>query len=1008
MTLGNYGGGTPTFPLLPGSTAIDAGDDTVCAADPVNGQDQRGVARPQGAHCDIGAFESRGFTLTKAGGDNQSTPISTTFTLPLSVTLSETGGNALSGASITFAAPNSGASLANPTTTVLTTNAAGSAARTATANGLTGSYTVTASAPGAVSATFALTNLKGTSNTSVTSSPNPSTFGQAVTFTVTVTSTAGTPTGNITFTLDTTNITQPLVNGVATYVTNTLALGTHAAIAAYGGDANYTESTSSVYPHTVNKFSTTTNVTSAPNPSVSGHPVMITATVTSASGTPTGNITFTIGTANIVQPLVNGLATYVTNTLGLGATPITATYGGDADYNGSVSNNYTHFVDPTLIVTTDADSGPRSLRQAISDALPGDTVTFAGDYTITLSSTLTIAKDLTIDGVGHAITMDGNHAVGVFALNSGTITLNRLNIVNGYLVGTAFPWTSGGGISVDGATLNLSNSTFSGNVTGPLGGGALHLQRGTVNITNSVFISNSSSLGGGAIESESGTTLNVANSTFHGNTATNGGGGIYNSGSSNLTLTNVTFFSNTAQWGGGMYNLTSDPMLTNVTFSANSADQGGGMFNIVSRPLLTNVTFSGNSAAQGGGGMYNTSSRPSMRNSLFWGDSGGEILNIYYTAAISDSVVQGGCPANSTCTNIISADPLLGTLGNYTCPGGQCQGGGSTATIPLLPGSSAIDAGNGAYCTVGSDQRGKNYVGLCDIGAFESQGFTLGALTGTPQSTLINTAFAQPLGLSVTSAFSEPVAGGVISFTAPTSGASLAAPTTFTKTIGASGPVSATVVANGTSGSYTVTASARGATSINFALTNKWVTTTTLTSSPNPSTLGQAVTFTATVTAAVGTPTGSITFTLDATTLTVPLDANGQAAYITNTLSLGNHLVSAAYGGDANFNASSGVLSGGQTVTDVPITNLSAVNSSPTRLRNLTYFTATTGTGSNVTYQWNLGNGHLANGATTSYTYPLTGTYTAIVTATNNFGFSTATTLVAIEPIRVFLPLILK
>jgi hypothetical protein len=59
-TLGSYGGPTPTIPLLPGSPAIDAGDDATCAqtgSGKVNGLDQRGITRPQGAHCDIGAFE---------------------------------------------------------------------------------------------------------------------------------------------------------------------------------------------------------------------------------------------------------------------------------------------------------------------------------------------------------------------------------------------------------------------------------------------------------------------------------------------------------------------------------------------------------------------------------------------------------------------------------------------------------------------------------------------------------------------------------------------------------------------------------------------------------------------------------------------------------------------------------------------------------------------------------------------------------------------------------------
>jgi hypothetical protein len=56
--LGNNGGPTQTVPLLQGSPAIDAGSDAVCAAALVGGKDQRGIARPVGAHCDIGAFET--------------------------------------------------------------------------------------------------------------------------------------------------------------------------------------------------------------------------------------------------------------------------------------------------------------------------------------------------------------------------------------------------------------------------------------------------------------------------------------------------------------------------------------------------------------------------------------------------------------------------------------------------------------------------------------------------------------------------------------------------------------------------------------------------------------------------------------------------------------------------------------------------------------------------------------------------------------------------------------
>jgi predicted outer membrane repeat protein len=55
--LGNYGGYVPTMRLNSGSSAIDTGDDTVCAAAPVNGVDERDVSRPVGLHCDIGAVE---------------------------------------------------------------------------------------------------------------------------------------------------------------------------------------------------------------------------------------------------------------------------------------------------------------------------------------------------------------------------------------------------------------------------------------------------------------------------------------------------------------------------------------------------------------------------------------------------------------------------------------------------------------------------------------------------------------------------------------------------------------------------------------------------------------------------------------------------------------------------------------------------------------------------------------------------------------------------------------
>lgn len=99
-------------------------------------------------------------------------------------------------------------------------------------------------------------------------------------------------------------------------------------------------------------------------------------------------------------------------------------------------------------------------------------------------------------------------------------------------------------------------------------------------------------------------------------------------------------------------------------------------------------------------------------------------------------------------------------------------------------------------------------------------------------------------------------------------------------------------------------------------------TTTTVASSMNPSVGGQSVTFTATVTPNTSTPTtpsGTVQFVVDGANFGAPVAmSNGTAEVSTASLSAGNHTVTAQYSGDANFNPSSGTLTGGQTVTPGP------------------------------------------------------------------------------------------
>src|SRR5207245_713366 len=93
-------------------------------------------------------------------------------------------------------------------------------------------------------------------------------------------------------------------------------------------------------------------------------------------------------------------------------------------------------------------------------------------------------------------------------------------------------------------------------------------------------------------------------------------------------------------------------------------------------------------------------------------------------------------------------------------------------------------------------------------------------------------------------------------------------------------------------------------------------TETTLVSSANPLFAGQPVIFTASVTAASGTPAGSVTFTIDGTAVATVTLSSGQASYSTSTLSVGDHTIKAGYSTSGGFAASSSTLA--QTITEAP------------------------------------------------------------------------------------------
>ena|GEM_PF-780406 len=175
--LQDNGGPTRTIAILPTSPAADAipvSPNNYCTltdgTTPI-ATDQRGIARPQGSACDIGAFEILGgafhppASIAVSSGSGQSATISTPFANPLTATVLDSGGHPVSSVTVTFTAPPSGpgGAFAGSLSVSATTNASGVATSpTFAANSSAGSYNVAATVAGvATPANFSLTNIPG-------------------------------------------------------------------------------------------------------------------------------------------------------------------------------------------------------------------------------------------------------------------------------------------------------------------------------------------------------------------------------------------------------------------------------------------------------------------------------------------------------------------------------------------------------------------------------------------------------------------------------------------------------------------------------------------------------------------------------------------------------------------------------------------------------------------------------------------------------------------------------
>jgi hypothetical protein len=176
-------------------------------------------------------------------------------------------------------------------------------------------------------------NVLGTSSTTIASSVNPSSFGQTVTFTATVT--GGSDGEIVTFKDGSSTLgTGSLSSGSTSFTTSALAAGSHSITAVYGGDSTNSSATSSPLTQTVSNSPVSINVTSSENPSVFGDTITLTFTFIGSGATPTGTATISDGAAQLATaPLdVNGQITYTTSAFVAGLHTIYVVYNGDSNY----------------------------------------------------------------------------------------------------------------------------------------------------------------------------------------------------------------------------------------------------------------------------------------------------------------------------------------------------------------------------------------------------------------------------------------------------------------------------------------------------------------------------------------------------------------------------------------------------------------------------------------------------------------------------------------------------
>ncbi len=772
----------------------------------------------------------------------------------------------------------------------------------------------------------------GLSTTTAVASANPSVFGEAVTFSATISGTGVTPTGTVTLNIDSTDVeTVSLSGGSASFTPiSDLALGSHVVLVSYSGDSTYTSSSGSLLGgQVVNQADTTTTLTAAPDPSVFGQTVTLTATVTAVApgaGTPTGTVDFFDGATLLGSgSLSGGVATLTTSSLGVGSHSLTAFFNGDANFNGGSGGISTTVNQADTVTILTAAPDPSVFGQSVTltatiaavapgSGMPTGTVDFFDGATLLGSTSL-------VGGVASVTTSSlsvGSHSLtavfnGDTNFNGSTSPLDTTTVnqadTTTTIVATTNPSVFGQPVTFTATVspVGPSSGTPTGTVTFlinavpttvPLVGGVASVTSSNLVLGSQPIIATYSS-----DSSFTASTGTVLQSVLQGSTTTT----VSASVASAVLGQPVTFTATVSPQYLGTPNGT-------VLFSDNGNPIGGpvtldgsGQATITTSTMITgNHTIT---AVYMGGLAFLPSTGSYAPDPFVVGSAAtttqvasDDATSLYGQPVIFTALVAVDAPGSGTPTGSVEYFDGSSSLGTATVNGlGIAALSVSTLTVSASPHSitAVFTPADGAYATSTSASPANQVVERSSLSA-----------------TVMSSASTSPVGQSVTLT-------AHLTANAPGGGT----PTGLVYFMDNYRVIGTAPLVNGVAslstndlrvGSNLITTYYAGDANFTtissqpnvFVQVNRTTSTLTVSSSDAQSDYGQAVTFTATIATDFGTPTGTVTFvnTRTNTVLAVVPVSGSKAHFTTSSLDIGTRFIAAGYSGDANHIGSSNAV----------------------------------------------------------------------------------------------------